>query len=479
MKKTRLLIITAAAVLLLALALFLITREPPESPEPAAEADTEKILEVDEEVQPENLLITLIDLDLNNLETIEVNRVGEGRYTLIPFGNGTFKVANLPGVSIMTNAAQSIRFSLMLFTSNDIVSEGENAADFGFDYPQAYCTITAGEEQVVLILGDQSPDGSASYIMREGEPKVYLVQSYLTEMLFADLYSIREKTLPLVTINALTDISVKEKGTVKYTITRYTSDDPFDPGLFPFFYTYPYDPPKGVNDSKLFELLEIFQSGLFIYEFIDSPESLSEYGLDSMQALELDLSAEDGTGLHLLLGSTTDDGLRYSLRAGTTSPVMLISASDTAVADIVPFKYAESFAVLVGIDTIRGFELTVGDLLITGHIERSGDEDDPIEDFFINGRKIEEDLFKDFYQVLIGRQIEGDAEAEVADQFQDSLPVFQLKYFSREDASLVKEVEFYPYNNDFYVLQIDGGSRRFLIGQYQVNYILEQAAGLL
>ena len=479
MKKTRLLIISAAAVLLLSLAFFLVTREPPEPQVPAAEADSEEIPEVSDEAATENQLIQLIDLDFEKLETIEIERAGEERYTLIPFGDGTFKVANVPGASIMTNAAQSIRFSLMLFTSNDIVSQGENIADFGFDQPEAYCTITAGGEQVVLILGDKSPDGSASYIMRKGDPKVYLVQGYLAGILFADLYSIREKTLPLVTINALTGISVKEKGELKFTITRYTSDDPFDPGLFPFFYTYPYDPPKGVNDSKLFELLEIFQSGVFIHEFIDSPESLSVYGLDSMQALELDMSAEDGTGLHFLLGNTTDDGLRYSLRAGTVSPVMLISASDTAVADIIPFKYAESFAVLVGIDTIRGFELTVGDLVVTGRIERSGDAEDPVEDFYINGRKVEEDLFKDFYQVLIGRQIEGDAESAIADQFQDSQSVFQLRYIGRDDESLVKEVELYPYNNDFYVLQIDGGSRRFLLGQYQVTYIVEQAESLL
>jgi hypothetical protein len=485
MKKMRLLIISASAVLLLALAFVLVTREP-KLPEPDKLSEAEAVIEaeetteaVEEEVQRESQFISLIELDMNNLDTIEVERVDEDHYTLIPFGEGTFKVANMPGVSLMASAAQSIRFSLILFTSNSIVSEGENTADFGFDTPKAYCTITAGEERAVLILGDKSPDGAGSYIMRDSDPKVYLVQGYLTDMLFADLYSIREKTLPLVTVNALTDISVKEHGDLKYVMTRYVSDDPFDPGLFPFFYTYPYDPPKGVNDSKLFEILEIFQSGLFIYEFIDFPETLKEYGLDTLQALDLEMSAEDGTGLHLLLGDITDDGLRYVLRAGTGSPVMLISASDTAVADIVPFKYAESFAALVSIDAIRGYELIIGDLLIKAQIERSGAEEDPVEDFFINDQKIEEDLFKDFYQVIIGRQVEGDAETVIVDQFLDSAPVFQLRYIGRDDESLVKEVAFYPYNDDFYVLQIDGGSRRFLIGQYQVDYIIEQAALLL
>jgi uncharacterized protein DUF4340 len=485
MKKVRLLIIAAVAVLLLALAFVLVTRDPKlpntdKLPETEAVVEAEEPTEVaEEEVQPENRLISLIELDLNNLDTIEVERVGADHYTLIPFGEGTFKVADMPGVSLMTSAAQSIRFSLILFTSNDIVSEGENIADFGFDNPKAYCTITADEESVVLVLGNKSPDGAASYIMREGDSNVYLVQGYLTDMLFADLYSIREKTLPLITVNALTDILVKESGDPKFTMTRYVSDDPFDPGLFPFFYTYPYDPPKGVNDSKLFELLEIFQSGLFVYEFIDSPESLAEYGLDSQQALDLKMSAEDGTGLHLLLGDITDKGLRYVLLAGTDSPVMLISASDTAVADIKPFKYAESFAALVNIDAIRGYELTIGDMLIEARIERSGDKEDPVEDFFINDQKIEEDLFKDYYQVLIGRQIEGDADSEIVDKFLDDTSVLQLRYIGRDDESLVKEVEFYLYNDDFYVLQIDGGSRRFLIGQYQVDYIVEQAAVLL
>ena len=133
MKKMRLLIIAAAAVLLLALAYVLVTREP-KVPEPDKLPETEAVAEdeaapevVEEEVAPIYQLISLIDLDINNLETIEVNRIGGDHYTLLPFGEGTFKVADTPGVSLMTSAAQSIRFSLILFTSNTIVSEGENS----------------------------------------------------------------------------------------------------------------------------------------------------------------------------------------------------------------------------------------------------------------------------------------------------------------------------------------------------------------
>jgi len=58
---------------------------------------------------------------------------------------------------------------------------------------------------------------------------------------------------------------------------------------------------------------------------------------------------------------------------GTTSPIMLISAQDVVVADINPFKYAESFAALVSIDAVRGFELTIGELQVKEHIERTGE----------------------------------------------------------------------------------------------------------
>ncbi len=477
MKKTRLLIIAAAVVILLIAVYILVTREPKEpEPDPVEISELEETpVVVEDEAPRESVFISLVDIDLDNLETIEVDRVGEEQYTLIPFGSGTFKVADTPGVSLMESAAQSIRFSLILFTSTDIVSEGENLADFGLDEPEAYCTINAGEEKIVLALGDRSPNGSARYIMRNDDPKVYLVQSYLADTLFASLYSIREKTLSPVNVSALSSISVSENGDPIYTIVRYTSEDPFDPGLFPFYFTFPYDPPQGVNDSKLFETLEILQSGLFIYEFIDSPVSLEEYGLDTLQAVDLEISAEDGTGLHLLLGNTTEDGKRYILRAGTAAPVMLVSALDVAIADIFPFRYAESFAALVGIDTIRGYVLQVGDLLIEGRIQRTGDAEDPEEEYFINDQKIEEDIFKDYYQVLIGRMVEGDAESGVVEQFIDSKPVLHLQYINRDDESVVKDIELYPYNDDYYVLQIDGGNRRFLVGQYQVDYIVEQA----
>ncbi len=486
MKKSRTLLLALAGVVLLAAAFLLISREPLEADD-SDSARAEGTADMDESADPaesaEEQFVSLLEFDPRNFDALTITRRDE-QYTLVPAGPNSYKVADNPKITLLNGVGEAISSTLAMLVSSDIVSssESENIGDYGFADPEASCTVAAGDQQTTLIFGNKNPDGTARYVMREGDPNVYLVISYFTEMLFPRLYDIRVKTIQPVNWQALTKVTVSEGDSPIYTIERFESDDPFDPGLFPFYFTAPFDPPRGVNDSKYFELIEPIEQGITIRGFIDDPQSLETYGLDTEQSRKLILEAGDGTRIALDLGAETGEGERererYALVSKTRDPVLIISAEDTAAAYIEPFSYAESFAALIGIDTISGYELEAGDIQITAEIERSGDEADPAEIYFVNGAEVDEDQFKDFYQVIIGRQIEGVGDPQIIEEQRDAEPVLRLVYHHRFEEEREKVVELYPYSSDFLLLQIDGGLRSFLVGKYQVDYILEKAAVL-
>ncbi len=494
MKKSRTLLLALAGVVILAAAFLQISREPREEVDSDSAPNGETAETAESTESAEEQFISLLEFDPRNFDSLMISRRDE-QYTLVPAGPNAYKVADNPKITLLDGVGEAISSTLAMLVSSDIVSssESEDIDDYGFNDPEASCTVAAGDQQTTLIFGSKNPDGTARYVMREGDPNVYLVISYFTEMLFPRLYDIRVKTIQPVNWQELAKVTVTEGGSPVYTIERFESEDPFDPGLFPFYFTAPFDPPRGVNDSKYFELVEPIEQGITIRGFIDDPQSLETYGLDAAHSRKLIMEAGDGTRIALDLGDKTGDGEgeRYALVSKTKDPVLIISAEDTAVAYIEPFSYAESFAALIGIDTISGYELEAGGVQITAEIERSGDEEDPAETYFVNGTEVDEDRFKDFYQVIIGRQIEGVGDPQIIEEQRDADPVLRLVYHHRlEDESVVdgekeesvgvkKVVELYPYSSDFLLLQIDGGVRSFLVGKYQLDYILEKAAVLL
>ncbi len=479
MKRIRVLLITVAVLAALTIAAyFLVFRD--DVPEQVAGEETPPAASVGEESEEAYSPVQLVEM--NQADTVRSLRVtrGEAAFTLrINEGEAEGEsmrvvIEEYPGIAIPGETFSSLLFALMLASATETVAEGTaDLVQFGLAEPEARCTITTDTTEQTLLLGSRNPSGTARYVMREGERAVYLVQSYFTDMLFPTLYALRKKQFDPVDLQQFDSLQVEQQGSTHYVVQRYRSDDPFDPGLFPFYFTAPFDPPN------FFELLAPLQEGLTVAEFIDDPGELSEYGLDDATAVSVTIGTADGGSRKLLLGDETGDGLRYLLEAGTASPVMLLPAEAFRFIGISPFAYVESFVALVGIDTVSGFDLVIEDRILNAEILRSGEGDDTTEIYLANGIEVTEDAFKDFYQVIIGRQIEGEADPEVVQASIDAAPVLTLTYYHADDPDLKKVVELYPYNGEFLVVSIGGGKRNFLVGRYQAQYIAEQAELLL
>ncbi len=469
MKRYRVLLTAVAAVAVLAAVYLLAGRDTPSGEEPAAEAVSEGESRDD---QP----VGLLDFDPRTFDELTVSRSDE-EFTLVPAGSSGYVLKGRPDIPLQPGVGETMGTVLSVLTAKEAVSAGDEDERhlFGLLEPEAVCSVSAGGSSTVLYLGGSNPDGSGRYLMREGDPRIYLIDAAAVGYVFPQLYDIRITRMNPVSLRELEKVSVSQGGRQIYRIELSDSSSPFASGMFPLAFTAPYDPPRGVFDSKYLELLAPIGEGVNILAFIDEPGPLASYGLDAASAREFTVEAGDGTGLSLQLGAEYGADGRYALVSRTSSPVLVIPQEAAAAAYIEPFDYMDSFAALVGIDTISGYRLDIRDLVIEARIERSGTEDGEGDTYLINGSEIGEERFKEFYQVLIGRSIDGEAERSAAAAEE---PVMQLVYFHRTEEGQEKLVELYPYDDDFLMLQVDGGDRKFLMGRYQLNYLYDKGREL-
>jgi hypothetical protein len=120
-------------------------------------------------------------------ETLEVAREGSGWKVVKPF--------TAPADA---SAVDSILASLEKVEADEVVTEkAANLADFGLDKPSRTVSVTVEGQAapVALQFGAKSPDGSSLYASRPGDPKVYLLPSWIEGSFDKKPFDLRDRDL--------------------------------------------------------------------------------------------------------------------------------------------------------------------------------------------------------------------------------------------------------------------------------------------
>ncbi|MDR2534596.1 MAG: DUF4340 domain-containing protein [Treponema sp.] len=333
---------------------------------------------------------------------------------------------------------------------------------YGLEAPQGRIVLTKSDgERIELLGGGMSPSRSGYYVMKTGDPKVYLVSSYSGSGIFLELNRIRDKTLfPGFSLTDVSRFSL-ESETLKVAITA----KPEDAFLLAPFSTHimevPYATPRGVNGEQFEALLKPFQNG-GIQEFIDpQPASLEAYGLD--KPLRVFIETPQGN-LDLQLGKR-ENSRRYARRSGETEVFTIYEPE--ALGTISAFTLIDKFALIVAIDRVDSFTIRGNRPELTGEIRRQGEE----TAYFHNSKQVEEKSFKNWYQKVIGLMI----DAELPNRPQSGgIPEVTIEYTLNNPAGVKASIRLYPYNREFYTLE-SGGVQEFLVSRSQIQSIYEIA----
>lgn len=179
-KTTKIFIISIAAVVVLVGIFLLVYFVVP------SESDVE-----DTEYTEEYNLISHVPADISKIEV--KNETGE--YTLISetptvestASDGTvstlteatvYTLLGYEEMELLTGSPDTLANDAASLTSTKIVNDGSNKSDFGFDSPRATVKVSFKSGEVrTIYLGNDADGDVGAYVMVDGDPQIYLVQS--------------------------------------------------------------------------------------------------------------------------------------------------------------------------------------------------------------------------------------------------------------------------------------------------------------
>jgi hypothetical protein len=241
--------------------------------------------------------------------------------------------------------------------------------------------------------------------------------------------------------------------------------------------TQPYSEPVGVDTQNFQPVLDALPN-IAIEGFVeDNPKDLAQYGLDKPKG-ELIVKDKQNT-LHILIGDDKDDTQVYFKTADSPS-VYVMSKDKLSFMDTKPYDIMEKFAYIVNINDVdriiveaKGKTHDITLTRTTKKAEEEGEEDEEVTTYKVDGKVVEEDPFKKYYQSLIGMTVDAENDKQL-----EEVPEVKTTFFLNKGNKREVHVNYVPYNNDFYAV-FRGDKAEFVLSKQQVDKMLQDLEDLI
>jgi hypothetical protein len=362
-------------------------------------------------------------------------------------------------------------------TAQRVIEERpSNLAQYGLAPPRAAATGTWEDgTSRTLLVGDKAPSGASFYLQVKGDPRVYSVESYSVQHFHWTLKDIRSRTItPAINWDEVAYVKILEaNGTVMEVRRKLESESKsFQLGFGQFLLTRPYRAPRGLDSQKQDTVIKGAQA-VTISDFADEPlKSLSAYGLDRPRA-EVVVRDKSNT-LDLVFGAQKDTQTWFAVRG--QPGVYLTDTSSLDFLKTKPFDVIDKFTFIPNIEDVDRIDVTAGGkthtLVISRTVKKAANppaatnvpaapgapaapktdqRDEVTAAYAADGKTVEEDSFKKFYQEVIGLQVEGEMARQVADA-----PEVTTTFLLNKGDSRTVKVEYAPYDRDFDAIFVNG-----------------------
>ncbi len=181
-----------------------------------------------------------------------------------------------------------------------VVSENPtDLAGFGLGEPKVEVLAKASDKEIRLAIGDESPVGTGTYILANGENKVLLVErSSILSFLDKSVDDIRDKQIVSLSEDKIKGMRFKSGG---LTFELERKDGEWVGKDILEYVEIDQDKISGVASTLSRLRVSNFES--------DEPKELKSYGLDP-SSIEVELIG-DGENTHILFGNKKEDGGYY------------------------------------------------------------------------------------------------------------------------------------------------------------------------
>lgn len=388
--------------------------------------------------------ISVLELKKEDVKSVTVENE-YGKYTILNKGDDKYELQNSNGLPY-SSALMSANFLSFINISAQKDVTGE---DVGFSQSaKAIVTMNDGSEKTI-ILGNEVI-GQNQYFLQY-DNKQYAVLSYISTAFLSTPDDFRETSLVTLTPKLKT-LEIKKNGKDYVTVKTATEEESkiIDVGVN-YILTYPQR--MAADEDKINVLLQFLgDSGYTV-----SVESFADNNIANKQKYNIgkkSVTFNDGEeNITLHFGDKDENGNVYTVLNNEKYIFTMKSDLFDIIDDYTPDVLMNKMAHLVLITKINQVVFEGNGQKYT--LDISGKEDNYT--YKINGKKIEEDVFKKVYQEIIGITVDKMVDKTVTGGKAEYTVTFRYLDKSKVTYSYVS------YDSRNYVLQKDGTGEKILL----------------
>lgn len=174
---------------------------------------SERQKESEEKKGPKDAPPKILSIPLDQMRTVQVQRIGKAQTTLIKSGDRWTMTAPSP-FPLDEEAVNSLTTALSSVESDRVVEE--NVSDlmpYGLANPYLQVTVTKADGKVEkLLVGDDVPTGGSTYVKTKDAPKLYTIAGFVKTSLDKTAQDLRDRRLVIFEQTKITRVQVQVKG---------------------------------------------------------------------------------------------------------------------------------------------------------------------------------------------------------------------------------------------------------------------------
>lgn len=377
-----------------------------------------------------------------------------------------------------------------LYAVRMIEENPENVDKYGLNNPLATVTTKyKNKNQSVLKIGSLSADEKYYYVQPDNSPSVYLVNAASCDLFTGSMDNFVDKNVSKVDTNSITymEIDYKDKEDI---LVEYDKDNSLvkeyadKNGLATLvlkkpvsdIVVYPYSlQATTLEDVNLLNVEKLADT---------NPKDLSKYGLENP---EMKIILKDrNTELTVKVGSqvTDDNDVDYRYvqindrnEVFTMDERALQSFFEADIVDFVqPFVALHSRSSVNKIDAVNNDKKFNVEFKSEGKNKFTKTKDGVEKDnrnAYVNGKLVERKLFTPFYQNIVGLSFDSILKENVN---VSGSPQAVINYTMKDGSN--EKIEFYDYNNSYYVAK-KGDSSTLAVNKQSVRKLFLDAEKVL
>ena len=456
-KNFRIILFSVIGLAVLGLVVLLLSLTSPDSGDDEETATTTSTIDPALVLQPEDkgdIVSITVENGLGSFTAKIIEQDGKTVWTI----DGT----KIPQNLLNQNYFESLAATMTNMTARSVIEENPaDLAQYGLEKPQATITVNYTDGSYVFKIGDVVTSGSANYVMINDDPTVYSYYTYEISslMIYDELYMVNTAVMPAYdseTASKIKKITVTRKDLEKPIILEALPEVPEDSDsiqIYSYAFTSPGDVYLDLNNGNeyLYAMYGLTAQKAAYVEVND--ETKAATGLDD-PFCEVDMLVDDVI-YRLYIGDAITEEITDAETGVTTTGITGFYGIFNKVPDVIYIFSADSLVwatmkngdymsklflvpYIYDIETVSYHD---NDTSFTVTITGNNDENT----MYMDGEEIDADLFRSFYQFLVGCRGEemytdearGDFIAEFTYHYEDDRGDDTVTFYASEDRTVI------------------------------------------